>query len=83
MLHGDDTHTLAVVEPDLRAGQSAATHSIPRVLLVSAPGSSAQAQNAPGVPTEEVELGNIEQLAAKYPDVAYIPTFPVPVANQN
>jgi hypothetical protein len=47
MLHGDGTHTLAVVEPDLRAGQSAATHSIPRVLLVSAPGSSAQAQNAP------------------------------------
>jgi hypothetical protein len=36
------------------------------------------------VPTEDVELGNIEQLAAKYPDVAaYIRTFPVPVAHQN
>jgi hypothetical protein len=75
MLHSDGNHTLAVVGPDLRAGQSAATHSIPRVLLVSAPGSSARAQNGP--------LGNIEQLAAKYPDVAYIRTLPVPLANQN
>lgn len=34
----------------------------------------------PGVVPEDVELGDIEAIAAKYPDVAaQIRTFPVPV----
>ena len=87
MLHDDGTHTLAIVGSDLRAGQ--------RVQLFI-PGNTfhtARIRGArrwflgastewPGVvPTEDVELGNADELAAKHPDVAAeIRSFPVPAS---
>jgi predicted cupin superfamily sugar epimerase len=87
MLHDDGSHTFAVVGSDLRAGQ--------RVQLFI-PGNTfhtAQIRGTrrwflggstewPGVvPTEDVELGDIETLAASHPDVAAeIRSFPVPAS---
>jgi predicted cupin superfamily sugar epimerase len=87
MLHDDGTHTFATVGPDLRAGQ---------VVQLRIPGNTfhtAQIRGArqwflggstewPGVvPTEDVELGNADALAASHPDVAAeIRSFPVPAS---
>jgi predicted cupin superfamily sugar epimerase len=87
MLHGDGTHSLATVGPDLRAGQ---------LVQLFIPGNTfhtAQIRGArqwflgastewPGVvPTEDVELGDAEALAASHPDVAAeIRSFSVPQA---
>jgi uncharacterized protein len=85
MLHVDGSHSLATVGPDVRAGQT---------VQLFIPGNTfhtAQIRGArqwflgsstewPGVvPAEDVELGNADELAAKYPAVAAeIHTFPVP-----
>ncbi|HSB58186.1 MAG TPA: cupin domain-containing protein [Methyloceanibacter sp.] len=85
MLHDDGTHTFAVVGSALRAGQ--------RVQLVI-PGNTFHTARIIGrrrwflgastewpgvVPTEDVELGNVDELAATHPDVAAeIRSFPVP-----
>jgi uncharacterized protein len=87
MLHDEGTHTLAVVGSDLRAGQ--------RVQLFI-PGNTFHTARINGqrrwflgastewpgvVPTEDVELGNADALAASHPDVAaQIRSFPVPAA---
>jgi predicted cupin superfamily sugar epimerase len=87
MLHDDGTHTFATVGPDLRAGQ---------VVQLRIPGNTfhtAQIRGTrrwflggstewPGVvPTEDVELGNADALAASHPDVAAeIRSFPVPAS---
>lgn len=87
MLHADGTHTFATVGPDLRAGQT---------VQLFIPGNTfhtAQIRGTrqwflgastewPGVvPTEDVELGNADALAASHPDVAAeIRSFPVPAS---
>jgi len=84
MLHDDGTHTLKIVGADLRAGQ--------RVQLFI-PGNTFHTAHIIGqrrwflgastewpgvVPTEDVELGDAEALAAKHPDVAeQIRSFPL------
>jgi predicted cupin superfamily sugar epimerase len=89
MLHSDGTHTLAVVGPDLRAGQSVQPlirgNTFHTARIIGQRRWFLRASTEwPGVPTDDVELANIEQLGVKYPDVvAYIRTFPVPVAHQN
>jgi predicted cupin superfamily sugar epimerase len=85
MLHADGSHTFATVGPDLRAGQ---------FVQLFIPGNTFHTAHIigkrnwflgastewPGVVPEDVELGDIEAIAAKYPDVAtQIRTFPVPV----
>jgi predicted cupin superfamily sugar epimerase len=86
MLHADGTHTLAMVGPDLRGGQSVQLF-IPGNTFHTARivgkrnwflGASTE---WPGVLPEDVELGDIEALAAKYPDVAAdLRSFPVPAS---
>jgi hypothetical protein len=87
MLHADGTHTLAVLGSDLRAGQ---------VVQLRIPGNTFHTARIAGsrnwflgastewpgvVPTEDVEIGDVEALAAKYPDVAdKIRSFPIPAA---
>ncbi len=87
MLHEDGTHTLAVLGSDLRAGQ---------LVQLRIPGNTFHTARIAGsrnwflgastewpgvVPTEDVEIGDVEALAAKYPDVAdKIRSFPVPAA---
>jgi predicted cupin superfamily sugar epimerase len=87
MLHEDGTHTLSTLGSDLRAGQ--------RVQL-RIPGNTFHTARIAGsrnwflgastewpgvVPSEDVELGDVEALAAKYPEVAAeIRSFPAPEA---
>jgi hypothetical protein len=75
MLHADGTHTRVVVGPDIRAGE--------RVQLFI-PGNTFHTARIigrrrwflgastewPGVVPADVEIGNLDQLAAKYPTVA-------------
>jgi uncharacterized protein len=85
MLHEDGSHTLVQFGSDLRAGQ---------LVQLFIPGNTFHTARISGtrrwflgastewpgvVPSEDVELGNVEALAAKYPDVAAeIRSFPVP-----
>ena len=84
MLHADGTHKLVTVGPDLRAGQ---------LVQLFIPGNTfhtgriigarrwflGASTEWPGVLPQNVELGDVEKLAAKYPDVAAeIRSFPVP-----
>ncbi len=88
MLHVDGTHARAIVGPDLRAGQTAQlfipgnTFHTARI-IGARPWFLGGSTEWPGVvPAEDVELGNADQLAAEYPEVAAdIRSFPVP-ANQ-
>jgi uncharacterized protein len=75
MLHGDGTNERIVVGPDLRAGE--------RVQLLI-PGNTFHTARLtgrrrwflgastewPGVVPTDVEIGNVDELAAKYPSVA-------------
>ena len=87
MLHDDGTHTFARVGSDLRAGQRVQLF-IPGNTFHTARISGARrwflgaSTEWPGVvPTEDVELGDAEALAASHPDVAAeIRSFPVPAS---
>ena len=85
MLHVDGTTEHVVVGPDLRGGQ---------LLQLLIPGNTFHTARVigrhrwflgastewPGVEPVDVEIGNVEALAAKYPQVADdLRTFPVPV----
>ena len=85
MLHVDGTTEHVVVGPDLRGGQ---------LLQVLIPGNTFHTARVigrhrwflgastewPGVEPVDVEIGNVDALAAKYPQVAGdLRTFPVPV----
>ncbi len=88
MLHDDGTHSLAIVGSDLRAGQCVQLfipgHTFHTARIIGERrwflGASTE---WPGVvPSEDVELGNADALAARYPDVAAeIRSFPVPAAS--
>jgi hypothetical protein len=85
MLHEDGTHTLSVLGPDLRAGQLVQLY-IPGNTFHTARIAGSRnwflgaSTEWPGViPSEDVELGDVEVLAAKYPDVVdKIRSFPMP-----
>jgi predicted cupin superfamily sugar epimerase len=85
MLHGDSTHTFATVGPDLRAGHTVQlfipgnTFHTARI-IGQRPWFLGASTEWPGVvPTEDVELGNADALAASHSDVAAeIRSFPVP-----
>jgi hypothetical protein len=77
MLHEDGTSERAVVGPDLRAGQCVQllipgnTFHTARVIPESLRGWFLGASTEwPGVERVDVEVGDVEALAAKYPDVA-------------
>ena len=82
MLNADGTHTLAVVGSDLRAGQRVQlfnTFHTARIIGAHRWFLGASTEWPGVVPTEDVELGNADELAAKHPDVAAeIRSFPVP-----
>ncbi len=85
MLHDDGTHTFAIVGADIEAGQRVQlfipgnTFHTARIIGAGRWFLGASTE-WPGVaPTEDVELGNADQLAATHPDVAAeIRSFPVP-----
>jgi predicted cupin superfamily sugar epimerase len=86
MLHADGTHSLAVLGPDLRAGQLVQlripgdTFHTARIIGARRWFLGASTEWPGVIPSEDVELGNAETLVAKYPDVAdAIHSFPVPV----
>jgi predicted cupin superfamily sugar epimerase len=86
MLHADGSHTLVAFGSDLRAGQRPQLF-IPGNTFHTAhiigerPWFLGASTEWPGVLPEDVELGDAEMLAAKYPDVAaQIRTFPVPAS---
>jgi predicted cupin superfamily sugar epimerase len=87
MLHADGTHTLAKFGSNLRAGETVQLF-IPGNTFHTARIAGSRnwflgaSTEWPGVvPSEDVELGDVEALAAKYPDVAAeIRSFPVPAA---
>jgi hypothetical protein len=88
MLHDDGTHTLAIVGADLRGGQRVQlfipgnTFHTARIIGQRRWFLGASTEWPGVVPTEDVELGDAEALAAKYPDVAVmIRSFPVPAAD--
>lgn len=85
MLHVDGTSEKAVVGPDLRAGQQlqlfipGGTFHTARV-IDARPFFLGASTEWPGVIPADVEIGNVDALAAKYPGVADdIRAFPVPV----
>jgi predicted cupin superfamily sugar epimerase len=85
MLHVDGTTARAVVGPDLRAGQRVqlfipgGTFHTARV-IDARPFFLGASTEWPGVVPADVEIGDPEALAAKYPAVAAdIRAFPVPV----
>jgi predicted cupin superfamily sugar epimerase len=85
MLHEDGTHTLATLGADLRAGQRVQlfipgnTFHTARIIGGRRWFLGASTEWPGVVPSEDVELGNAEALAAKYPDVAAeIRSFPLP-----
>ena len=87
MLHDDGTHTLAVVGSDLRAGQRVQlfipgnTFHTARIIGARRWFLGASTEWPGVVPTEDVELGNADELAANHPDVAAeIRSFPVPAS---
>lgn len=85
MLHVDGTHSRATAGPDPRAGQTVQlfipgnTFHTARI-IGARPWFLGGSTEWPGVvPTQDVELGNSDELAAKYPEVAAdILSFPVP-----
>jgi predicted cupin superfamily sugar epimerase len=87
MLHADGSHTLAKFGSNLRAGETVQLF-IPGNTFHTARIAGSRnwflgaSTEWPGVvPSEDVELGDVEALAAKYPDVAAeIRSFPVPAA---
>jgi uncharacterized protein len=87
MLLEDGSHRLVTVGPDLRAGQllqlfiPGGTFHTARLKDPQARWFLGASTEWPGVvPSEDVELGDAEALAAKFPSVAAeIRTFPVPV----
>jgi uncharacterized protein len=85
MLHADATHTYAIAGADLRAGQRVQlfipgnTFHTARIIGERNWFIGASTEWPGVVPSEDVELGDAEALAAKYPDVASeLRTFPVP-----
>jgi uncharacterized protein len=86
MLHADGSHTLTIAGSDLRAGQRVQlfipgnTFHTARIIGQRKWFLGASTEWPGVVPSEDVELGDVEALAAKYPDVATeLRTFPVPV----
>ena len=87
MLHDDGTHTLAILGGDLRAGQFVQlfipgnTFHTARIIGQRRWFLGASTEWPGVVPTEDVELGNAEALAASHPDVAaQIRSFPMPAS---
>jgi predicted cupin superfamily sugar epimerase len=87
MLHADGTHTLSMLGSDLRAGQRVQLFIPGKTFHTARIAGSRNwflgaSTEWPGVvPSEDVEFGDVEALAAKYPDVAAeIRSFPVPAA---
>jgi uncharacterized protein len=87
MLHADGTHTFVRVGPDLRAGQTVQlfipgnTFHTARIIGQRRWFLGASTEWPGVVPTEDVELGNADALAASHPDVAAeIRSFPVPAS---
>ncbi|MFZ0397128.1 MAG: cupin domain-containing protein [Methyloceanibacter sp.] len=87
MLHDGGTHTLAVVGSDLCAGQRVQlfipgnTFHTARIVGARRWFLGASTEWPGVVPTEDVELGNADLLAASHPDVAAeIRSFPVPTS---
>lgn len=86
MLHADGSHSFATVGPDIRAGETMQlfipgnTFHTARIRGGARQWFLGGSTEWPGVvPAEDVELGDAEALAAKYPAVAAdIRTFPVP-----
>jgi predicted cupin superfamily sugar epimerase len=85
MLHTDGTHSFATVGPDLRAGQTVQqfipgnTFHTARVIGQRRWFLGGSTEWPGVVVAEDVELGNADALAAKYPAVAaQIHSFPVP-----
>ena len=77
MLHADGTSEQVIVGPDLRGGQLVQllipgnTFHTARVIPESFRGWFLGASTEwPGVAPDDVEIGDVEALAAKYPDVA-------------
>ena len=88
MLHVDGTHSFATVGPDLRAGQTVQLFIPGNTFHTARIRDERQwflggSTEWPGVvPAKDVELGNAEELAAKYPTVAAeIRSFPVPASS--
>jgi predicted cupin superfamily sugar epimerase len=90
MLHADGTSERAVVGPDLRAGQRVqlfipggtfhTARLITARLIDARPFFLGASTEWPGVIPADVEIGDVEALAARYPDVADdIRAFPQPV----
>ena len=88
MLHDDGTHTLRHGRigpprgPARCSSSSPATPSTPRTSVGQRRWFLGASTEWPGVvPTEDVELGDADALAAKHPDVAAeIRSFPVPAS---
>ena len=83
-LHDDGTHTLAVLGSDLRVGQRVqlfipgSTFHTARIIGQRRWFLGASTEWPGVVPTEDVELGDAEALAASHPDVAAeIRSFPL------
>jgi predicted cupin superfamily sugar epimerase len=86
-LHDDGTHTLAVLGSDLRVGQRVqlfipgSTFHTARIIGQRRWFLGASTEWPGVVPTEDVELGDAEALAASHPDVAAeIRSFPLPAS---
>jgi predicted cupin superfamily sugar epimerase len=87
MLHTDGTHSFATVGPDLRSGQTVQQFIPGDTFHTARVGGRRRwflggSTEWPGVVVDEdVELGNADALAAKYPAVAAeIRSFPTPAA---
>jgi predicted cupin superfamily sugar epimerase len=87
MLQDDGTHTFAMVGANITAGQLVQllipgnTFHTARIIGARRWFLGASTEWPGVVPTEDVELGNADQLAASHPDVAAeIHSFPMPAA---
>src|SRR4029079_13779507 len=87
MLHDDGTHSFATVGPDIASGQQVQlfipgnTFHTARIIGAKRWFLGASTEWPGVVPTEDVELGNADQLCASHPDVAAeIHSFPMPAA---
>jgi predicted cupin superfamily sugar epimerase len=85
MLHADGSHSLVQFGPDLRAGQLVQlfipgnTFHTARIIGAKRWFLGASTEWPGVIPSEDVELGDADALAAKYPDVAdKIRAFPRP-----